>query len=178
MEDLEKLKYPVGKFERPTNFTKEQRDAWIKTIEELPAKLRKAVDGLSDEQLDTPYRPDGWTVRQVVHHMADSHMNAFIRLKLALTEDKPIIKPYQEALWANLPDSVCAPVDLSLNILESLHKRWVITLNATKEEDFDRIFIHPQYNREFILKENVALYAWHCGHHLAHILNLKKRMGW
>ena len=178
MEDLETLKYPVGKFAWPTTFSKELHSEWIKTIEELPAKLRKEVAGMSNEQLDTPYRPDGWTVRQVVHHMADSHMNAFTRLKLTLTEDRPVIKPYAEALWANMPDSVCAPIELSLNLLDGLHQRWVITLNATKEEDFERIFIHPQHNREFKLKENLALYAWHCRHHLAHITALKARMGW
>jgi hypothetical protein len=178
MEDLEHLKYPVGRFQKPSELCKEHRAGWIKIIEELPEKLKKEVSGLSDAQLDTPYRPEGWTVRQTIHHFADSHINAFIRFKLALTEDKPIIKPYFEDKFAKLPDTAKAPIESSLNILDGIHKRFTILLNSMTDEDFERKYIHPELGREISLKENLALYAWHSKHHLAHITKLKKRMGW
>ncbi len=178
MDTLEQLKYPVGRYEKPVNYTEAQRDEWIKNIQELPTKLRHAVAGLSDEQLDTPYREEGWTVRQVVHHVADSHMNAFIRLKLTLTEDKPVIKPYKEDRFARLADTVDAPIALSLTILDALHSRWMLTLNALHDDDFHRIYIHPEYGKEFTIEESIALYSWHSRHHVAHITSLKDRMGW
>ena len=178
MEDLEQLKYPIGRYQKPGDFSKKNRAEWIKIIEELPDKLRQATNGLSQEQLDTQYRQEGWTIRQTVHHFADSHTNAFIRFKLALTEDKPTIKPYLEDKWARLSDSTKAPIESSLNILDGLHKRWVILLNSMTDEDFERLFIHPQHCREVSLKENLALYAWHSKHHLAHITSLIERNNW
>src|ERR1035438_5796075 len=142
--DIEQLKYPIGKYQRPQEFTKEKYIECIKTIELFPSRLIKEISNLSDEQLDTPYRPYGWTIKQVVHHCADSHYNAFIRFKLALTEDKPTIKPYLEDKWAKLPDTTLAPIEFSLQILEGLHKRWIILLKSMSEEDFKRQFIHPE----------------------------------
>ena len=176
--DIEKLKYPVGKFIKPDIFTKQQISDWITIIEQLPSKLRKEVEHLSDEQLDTPYRPDGWTVRQVVHHLGDSHMNSYLRFHWTLTEDKPTIKPYFEDRWAELPDTKFAPIEMSLNLIAALHFRWVYSLKLMNENDFNKIYIHPEYGKEFDLKTALGSYAWHCDHHLAHITELKKRMGW
>jgi uncharacterized damage-inducible protein DinB len=176
--NIEQLKYPIGKYQRPQTFAKEQFTEWINTIESFPAKLIKEISNLSEEQLNTPYRPEGWTIRQVVHHCADSHMNAFIRFKLAMTEDKPTIKPYMEDRWAKLPDTALAPIEFSFQILEGLHKRWIILLKSMSEEDFKRQFIHPEMGRELEIRETLALYAWHCNHHLSHITSLKERMKW
>jgi hypothetical protein len=176
--NIEQQKYPIGKYQRPQTFSSEQINEWINIIEIFPSKLTKEVINLSEEQLNTPYRPEGWTVKQVVHHCADSHSNAFIRFKLALTEDKPTIKPYFEDRWAKLPDTMQAPIELSLQILEGLHKRWVILLKSMNEEDFKRKFIHPEMGRELEIRETLALYAWHCEHHLSHITSLKERMNW
>lgn len=176
-QDLEKLRYPIGRYSRPAEITPELLQERLAIIESFPERLRKEVENLSDEQLDTPYRPDGWTIRQVVHHCADSHLNAFTRLKLALTEEKPTIKPYLEARWAELPDSAL-PVAHSLMILEGLHARWSHLLHSLKEEDFARRFIHPQQGREMRLDELVALYGWHCEHHLAHITTTKREKSW
>src|SRR5689334_11441073 len=170
------LRYPVGRFDRPYTFSDQDRAGWIETLAEAPGKLREAVAGLSDAQLDTPYRPEGWTARQVVHHVADSHMNSFIRFRLALTEDRPTIKPYDEAKWALLPDSGL-PVEVSLQLVESLHHRMVVMLKAMTADQFQRSFVHPERG-PMDLNTNLALYAWHSRHHIAHITELRARMGW
>jgi uncharacterized damage-inducible protein DinB len=171
------LRYPVGEFKVEAELTDDVRRELIKQIENTPAKLREAVEGLSNEQLDTEYRPGGWTVRQVVHHLADSHLNSYVRFKLALTEDEPTIKPYQEERWAELEEARTAPVDISLDLLDTLHRRWVLFLKALSNEDFERTFRHPDLGT-VTLKKNVALYAWHGRHHVAHINALRERMGW
>ena len=176
--NIEQLKYPIGKFQKPSSITKEQLDGYIVTIAGLPAKLRKETENLGDAQLDTPYREGGWTLRQVVHHLADSHLNSFTRFKLTLTEDKPTIKPYEEARWAEWPDAKNAPVTSSLQLLEGLHARWVILMRSMSADQFKRTFVHPEHGRIMILDEVAALYAWHCEHHLAHITELKERKGW
>jgi uncharacterized damage-inducible protein DinB len=178
MTDLDSLRYPIGKFVIPTQFSNEIIKDWIQQIASLPARLKEEVENLNDDQLDTPYRPDGWTVRQIVNHCADSHMNALLRFKLTLTEDKPIIKPYIEQLWAELQDSKNMPIAPALATVEGVHSRLVVLLKSMTEEDFDRSYIHPQYQREYKLKEVLALYAWHGNHHLAHITQLKLKMNW
>ena len=176
--NLEEMKYPIGQFKMPDLVTPEILGKYITDIESFPKRLRAEVENLTDEQLDTPYRPDGWNIRQVVNHCADSHMNGLARLKLALTEDKPTIKPYFENRWAELADSKTIPIEPALLILDGLHKRWAILLKALTEDDLKRIYIHPEHGREFRLEESIGLYAWHCNHHLAHITELKKRMKW
>ena len=177
--DLETLKYPTGKFARGTKADTPERVAeCIAVIKAFPQKLRAEVQNLNDEQLDTRYRPDGWTVRQVVHHLADSHGQAPARFKLALTEDTPTIKPYKEALWAELADARTMPVEPSLQIITGLHARWSWILRDMSHADFQRGFIHPEQNREVSLAEALELYVWHSGHHLAHITGLRERMGW
>jgi hypothetical protein len=146
-------------------------------IEQAPARLRAVVAGLSDAQLDTPYRPVGWTVRQVVHHVPDSHLNSYVRFRLALTEKEPTIKPYDESRWAELTDARTAPIEISLALLESLHARWTLLLHSLKPEDFSREFRHPELGT-VSLDKNLALYAWHGRHHVAHIASLRERMGW
>jgi hypothetical protein len=175
--DLEKLRFPIGHFEKPALYTKEIVSGYIAIIAAFPEKLKAAVSDLDEEQLDTPYRDGGWTIRQVVHHCADSHMNSLIRFKLALTEETPIIKPYFENLWANLADSQMA-IEPSLQILEGLHQRWGFLLNSLTEEELEKSFIHPEHGKIFQLKEVIGAYAWHCDHHLAHITELKKRKEW
>jgi len=171
------LRYPIGKFHFDGPPTEEQRKKFIDDIAQAPANLRTAVKGLSDQQLDTPYRPDGWTVRQVAHHVPDSHLNAYVRFKLALTEQEPTIKPYAENLWAQLPDTAATPVEVSLTMLDSLHNRWVRLLNSLKPEDWKRSFRHPELGL-VSLEKNLALYAWHGRHHVAHITSLRERNGW
>jgi DinB superfamily len=155
----------------------EMRDAHLQTLRMLPERLRAAVSGLSDPQLDTPYRPEGWTVRQVVHHVADSHANCYIRFKLALTEDWPTVKPYDEVAWANLADSRLLPVEVSLTMLEALHGRWVGLLEAMSEEDFNQGYVHPEQGRQNLARV-LALYDWHSRHHTSHITSLRARQGW
>lgn len=169
--------YPIGKFERPDVITREDLSNWIETIARFPRNLEKEVSTLSPAQLDTPYRTDGWTVRQVVHHCADSHMNAFIRLKLTLTESNPVIKPYHQALWAELPDSAM-PVEPSLNLLKGLHQRLSKLLESLDEEGLNRTYTHPEHGRQIPVREVAGMYAWHCNHHLAHITRLKQKNGW
>ena len=171
------LRYPIGKFTYEGLSTEEQKQKYINDIEQAPANLRAAVKGLSDQQLDTPYRPEGWTVRQVTHHVPDSHLNAYVRFKLALTEDAPTIKPYAEDLWAQLADTQTTPVEVSLTLLDSLHTRWVRLLRSLKVEDWRRTFRHPQLG-EVSLEKNLVLYAWHGRHHVAHITGLRERNGW
>ena len=174
---MEDLRYPIGPFNGKGPASPQERKQMIDIIAALPGRLREAVRGLSSEQLDTPYRPEGWTVRQVVHHVPESHMNSYIRFKLALTEDAPTVKPYDEAAWARLPDVAETPIDVSLALLESLHTRWTILLRSLTDSDFKREFTHPEVGR-LTLERNLALYAWHSGHHLAHVTKLRERMGW
>ena len=170
-------RFPIGKFSFPGSVTEADRAAFINDIEQAPAKLRAAVAGLSPQQLDTPYRDGGWTVRQVAHHVPDSHMNAYVRYKLALTEDVPTIKPYEEARWANLADTKSTPIEVSLVLLENLHDRWVRLLRSLGPEDWKREFRHPEMG-VVTLERNLALYSWHGKHHVAHVTELRKKMGW
>jgi hypothetical protein len=170
------LRYPVGEFNFSGKQSPDERVVLIDQIADTPERMRAAVYGLTREQLDTPYRPGGWTVRQVVHHVPESHMHSYIRFKLAITEDEPTIKPYFEERWAQLPDALDSPIEPSLDLLEALHRRWVWFLRSLKAEDFDRAFQHPEQGL-VSLKKNVALYAWHGRHHLAHIATLRERMG-
>jgi hypothetical protein len=171
------LRYPVGKFNFEEDPTAEQTQQAIDEIAATPANLRAAVSGLTDAQLDTPYREGGWTVRQVVHHVVDSHLNSYIRFRFALTEDEPTIKPYDEAVWAELIDAKSSPVEVSLALLEPLHERWVTLLRSLTPEDFKRQFRHPEIGA-VTLEKNVGLYAWHGKHHTAHITGLREREGW
>ena len=171
------LRYPIGRFAYAGDGTDEQRRAFINRIDNAPARMRAAVEGLTPEQIDTPYRPGGWTVRQLVHHVSDSHMNAFTRFKLALTEDIPTIKPYLEARWAELADAK-APIVPSLDLLEALHKRWVVLLRSLAPTDWQREFLHPEHNKTMSLDQTLALYSWHGRHHVAHITALRERNSW
>ncbi len=177
MPDLDDLRYPIGRFAPPAMSLPGVRAAHIQTLRQLPARLRAAVSGLSDQQLDTPYREGGWTARQVVHHVADSHANCYIRFKLALTEDWPTVKTYDEAAWANLADSRRLPVDVSLAFIEALHGRWVGLLETLSDEEFHKGFEHPELGRQNLAKV-LALYDWHSRHHTAHITSLRARQGW
>lgn len=169
-------RYPIGRFAPPAVNTAESRAAQIENLRQLPSKVRQAVSGLNDAQLDTPYRDGGWTVRQVVHHIADSHANSYIRCRLALTEEWPFVKPYDEAAWANLADKRL-PVEISLSMIAALHARWVAVLESLSESDFQKGFDHPELGRQ-TLSMAVARYDWHGRHHIAHITQLRERMGW
>ncbi|MGC2297835.1 MAG: putative metal-dependent hydrolase [Acidobacteriaceae bacterium] len=171
------LRYPIGGPRRAASFTAQERSAAIEGIRQLPQGLRSAVAALSEEQLETPYRPGGWTVRQLVHHVADSHMNAYVRTRLALTEEWPMVKSYDEKLWAELSDARIAPIDTSLHLIEGLHARWAILLRSLTGDQWQRGYEHSDNGRQS-LAEAVALYAWHSRHHTAHIVELRKRMGW
>lgn len=171
------LRYPIGKFQWEEGLTEEKRHQYVDDIAEAPAKLRAAVAGFSEAQFDTPYREGGWTARQVVHHLADSHLNAFVRFKLALTENEPTIKTYEQQLWAELADARNAPVEPSLAMLEGLHQRWVIMLRQMSAADFARQFQHPEHGL-MKLERVLAMYAWHGRHHVAHITSLRQRNGW
>jgi hypothetical protein len=171
------LRYPIGRFKAVLPVTHELRGAAIDAIEGFPARIREAVAGLSDAQLDTPYRPEGWTVRQVVHHVADSHMNALIRLKLALTEETPAIKPYDENTWSTLPD-MKLPIAVSLGLIDGIHTRWIAVVNGMAVDQFSRSFVHPELKTEMTLDHHLQLYAWHSHHHLAHITELRRRERW
>ncbi len=170
-------RYPIGKFEMPKEVTAARRQQAIEEIASTPARLRTAVKGLNEAQLDTPYRAGGWTVRQVVHHVPDSHVNAYVRLKLALTEEKPTIKPYEEAAWAELPDSKSAPIEPSQALLDSLHARWDRLWRSLKPEHFARVLVHPDHG-ERTVDWLLFLYEWHGKHHTAHITELRKQKGW
>jgi uncharacterized damage-inducible protein DinB len=175
---MDDLRFPTGRFQRPTAaLTPAERRRHIEAIAGTPATLRRAVHGLSDAQLETPYRPGGWTARQVVHHVPDSHMNAYVRFKLALTEDRPTIKPYDENLWATLGDVSATPIATSLALLDVLHERWVALLGSMAQTDFERQLVHPE-NGPMTLDQLLALYAWHGPHHTAHITTLRERNGW
>jgi hypothetical protein len=170
-------RYPVGRYQAPDVITAAERSPWIRQIETLPSSLKEAVAGLSDTQLNTPYRAGGWTVRQVVHHLPDSHLNSYTRFRLALTEDSPAIKPYDEAAWAELPDAKSGPIAPSLALLDGLHMRWAALLHSLDDADYARTFKHPELG-EIRLDWTLGLYAWHCRHHLSHILNLRRRESW
>jgi uncharacterized damage-inducible protein DinB len=172
----EDLRFPIGKYDKDTKITPEQRKQFIQEIAVLPKYLQHSVENLSDEQLDTPYRPEGWTVRQVIHHVGDSHLNSFIRFKLALTEDNPTIRPYAEDLWAETAEYKM-PVDVSLNLIDSIHRRWAALLESMSDEDFARTLNHPETG-VWTLENLLGMYVWHGKHHTAHINNLKKRNGW
>ena len=177
MTDLDDLRFPIGRFSQPATSEPGIRDEQIETLRMLPERLCDAVAGLDDAQLDTPYREDGWTVRQVVHHVADSHAMAYTRCKLGLTEDWPTITPYNEAAWANLPDSRLLPIDISLAMIEALHARWVTLFEALSDEEFQRGYNHPEHGK-VNLANALAMYDWHSRHHVAHITGLRKRQGW
>lgn len=174
-EKLEKLRYPIGRFKYNPEI--KSFDDFILNIESFPTKLKQEVVNLDEEQLNTKYRTGGWTIKQVVHHVADSHINAYIRLKLVLTENDPAIKPYFEDRWAELVDTK-SDINISLNLLEPLHKRWVMVLKNLSEDDLKKRYFHPGQNKFVSLNEFIATYSWHCNHHLAHITSLKKRMNW
>jgi uncharacterized damage-inducible protein DinB len=176
--DLQALKYPIGEYSPKENYSSDDLKWYINTIELFPAKIKQAVKGLSDEQLDSQYRDGGWTIRQVVHHVVDSHINSYTRFKLALTEDNPAIRPYDEALWAELPEAKTGPVELSVPLLDALHKRWVVMLKNIPARQFERKLYHPGSKSEMTIASLLHLYAWHCDHHLAHITNLKKSKSW
>lgn len=172
------LRYPIGKFDFDAPISESDFPKLIALIAEAPGALRSAVAGLTRDQLETRYRPGGWTVKQVVHHVPDSHMNAYVRFKLALTEDEPTIKPYNEAAWAELADSRRVPIEVSLDLLDALHLRWVALLRSMDPADFNRAVRHPEHDRLLTMKQFLGLYAWHGRHHVAHITALKKREGW
>ena len=176
--DMEKLKYPIGRFIKPNIYSEEIIEKYINTIELFPEQLKKEVNLLTESQLNTHYRPGGWTIKQVVHHCAESHMNGFIRLKLTLTENKPIIKPYNQDLFAELSDVKNSSIESSLKILEGVHFRWVVILRYMDKNSFEKSYFHPEYNKEFSLNESTGSYAWHCNHHLAHITTLKQAKNW
>jgi hypothetical protein len=171
------LKFPIGKFSWTGPNTDADRRKYIDEIADAPADLRKAIRDLNDQQLDTPYRPDGWTVRQVIHHVPDSHLNSYVRFKLALTEHEPIVKTYDEAAWALTADSRETPIEVSLFLLDNLHARWIVLLRSLKPSDFARTLRHPELGL-IDLDRYIALYAWHGKHHVAHITRLRERMGW
>lgn len=177
-ESLEELRYPIGKFQLPDKITNDHIEKWLLILSEFPAELGSLVKGLSEEQLDTAYRPDGWTIRQVVHHVADSHTHSYIRFKWTLTEDKPVIKVYFEDRWAELKDSKTWAVQPSLDQLSAIHYKLVRLLCGLSENELARTFIHPEYKLELSIKQNISLYAWHCEHHYAHVLNCLKRHDW
>jgi hypothetical protein len=175
---LETQKYPIGKTEIPKNITRKKIEDWILVLENFPKELENLVSNLNEEQLDTRYRENGWTIRQVIHHCYDSHHNSYTLFKWALTENKPLIKVYYEERWAELHDSKSAPIFLSIDALKALHAKWVYLLNGLSEIDLEKFFIHPDGNEEVSLKENIGIYAWHCQHHFAHINQLMIRKNW
>lgn len=172
------VRYPTGKFVEPSGWDAETIAQWRADVAGHPVLLRRAVAGLNDRQLDTPYRDGGWTVRQVAHHLVDSHVNAYCRFKLAMTEDDPTIKPYAEALWAELADGTSGPIEPSLAILDGLHSRWSRLLEAFTDSDWHRGFVHPEHGKRFTLGRTLAMYAWHGKHHVAHITALRARQEW
>jgi len=178
MENCEDLRYPIGKFNSPDTITEEQISNWIATLETLPDRLENLVKDFSVDQLETPYRRDGWTVRQVIHHIADSHHHSYTRFKWALTENEPLIKAYEEKDWSNLFDARTAPIALSLNYIRALHAKLVYLLKGIGEEDLKKNYVHPEDNTKVSVAENIGKYAWHSNHHFAHINNLAIREGW
>jgi hypothetical protein len=175
--DLDKLKFPIGRFQSPDHYERSMVENWIRDIEELPVLLKQSVERLNPDQVNTSYREGGWTVGQIVHHIGDSHMMSYIRFKLALTENQPTIKPYDQALWAELPDYVLFPIADSLNFVELLHKRWAILLKSLTDEQLHKTFNHPE-SGSVVLHKNIGIYAWHGKHHLHQIKALIERRGW
>jgi hypothetical protein len=176
--ELEKLKYPIGEFKKPSLITNDILEKWISDISSFPQRLSDEVLHLTKEQLETQYRPEGWTIRQVIHHCADSHMNSLTRFKLALTEDNPTIKPYYEARWAELSDSKFMDIRPSLKMLEGIHERWTVLLKNLTKHDLVKTYFHPDNSRSISIDEYIGIYAWHCHHHLAHITETKKKNHW
>jgi len=177
--ELEKLKYPIGRFKSQLVYSyAKHTQEHISQIQSLPQRLKQVVEKLSEDQLNTPYRPEGWTVRQLIHHIVDSHINSYVRYRWALTEETPIIKAYDEKSWALLPDAQEAPVVLSLHLLEALHARWSALLVAMTEDDFQRELAHPDWEKNLSLSLMTHLYSWHGNHHLAHVTSLIERKGW
>jgi uncharacterized damage-inducible protein DinB len=172
------LRYPIGEYSPPSMIGRTERDAWIADLEMLPRNLRNAVQDLNDDQLDTPYRPHGWTVRQVVHHIADGHLNSYSRFRLALTEQTPTIKPFEERAWAELPDAKSGPIEPSLALTDPLHRRWVMLLRSLSDDDFKRSYRHPERSELVVLDQTLGYFAWHSRHHVAQILTLRKSQGW
>lgn len=170
---MEALQYPIGKFSFPEQYSPQDIEGWIDSIEKAPGLYRGLVENMTDEELASPYRPGGWTARHVLHHVPDSHMQAYSRFKWVLTEESPTIKPYHEALWAELPDTMHTPVSISLNLLAALHHRWVVLMRQMDIADFDRFYVHPQYGKKYPLAAACKLYAWHGDHHLAHLKLIK-----
>lgn len=178
MNELDKLRFPIGDYKKPSKITSQDISKWIDDIERFPLRLVNEVKHLTEDQLNITYRPEGWTIKQVIHHCADSHINSIVRFKLTLTEDKPIIKPYFEDRWAELSDVKHAPIDSSIKLLEGLHLRWATLLKHLTKSELKKTFVHPEHGREFSIEETIGVYAWHCNHHLAHITSLKERKGW
>lgn len=176
--ETEQLAYPIGPFQKPPGYDEAMLNLWISKIEMAPEWYDYCIENLDEAQLQTPYRPGGWTIIQVIHHIADSHMHAYIRLKLALTEQNPEIKSYDEKLWAELPDVQEVPVNVSVTLIHALHRRWVFALRQLKAADWERSYYHPEKQRNIPLWEMTAMYAWHCKHHFEHIFRLRERMGW
>ena len=170
-------RYPIGPFKRKETYTTHDLKSYIQQIAELPANLTKEVKHLSDNQLDTPYRDGGWTIRQVIHHLPDSHLNAYVRMKWTLTEDRPLIKAYDEKAWAETSETKFPP-EVSLSFLDSLHSKWVALMLTLSPDDLKREFVHPETNKPTSLDRMIAMYAWHSNHHLAHVTKLKEKMGW
>jgi hypothetical protein len=177
-ETLEALRYPIGRYTSPDHFDADEAAKQIAIIEALPRWMDIIIENLDAAQLATPYRPGGWTMMQTIHHVADSHMNAFMRLKLALTEERPTIKPYEEARWAETPEIEAVPVNVSITLLHALHRRWAALLRALNPEDWQRGYYHPEQQRTVTLWDMTAMYAWHCRHHMEHLRGLKERMRW
>jgi len=175
---MEALKYPIGHFTYVSKVSKVAVDQWIKDLEDLPTIVERLVINLTTEQLETPYRPNGWTVRQLVHHIADSHHHSYTRFKWALTESGPLIKAYEEKSWSSLFDAKTAPIELSLSYLKALHAKLVFMLKGLDEHDMEKYYVHPEDNSKITVKENIGKYAWHGRHHCAHIQGLLERKGW
>lgn len=178
IDELEQLKYPIGRYAKPEVYTEADIKEWLSVLEALPAWLDLCIENLDEHQLQTPYRPGGWTIQQVAHHIADSHINMYVRMKFALTEDNPVIKPYDENLWAVLPDVESQPINISVTLLHALHRRIVAVLRSLEPEQWQRTYFHPGLNRDVPLWEMAALYAWHSRHHMEHIRQLRNRMNW
>ncbi|AZI67967.1 putative metal-dependent hydrolase [Kaistella daneshvariae] len=178
MDNIEEKKFPIGRFAEPAEISDQQVDDYIKTLKDFPGKLKNEVESWTDDQLDTQYREGGWKVRQLINHMADSSMNSYIRFKLALTEENPTIKPYDEQQWAELQDSFSIEIKPAIQTLKGVHKRWVYELKSLTNKELESTFFHPGQNKSISLRENLAFCAWHCDHHLAHIQHLKKEKNW
>jgi hypothetical protein len=170
-------RYPIGKYQ-PQQFSEKQKQEWLTDIRLLPQSLENAIQNLDESQLNTPYREGGWKVTQLVHHVADSHINAYCRFKLGLTENNPAIRPYEEKLWAELPDVENIPINVSLTLLHALHTRWYAAIKDLNDEDWNRTVLHPEHNKTFTLWHLLGMYAWHCKHHVAHITALRENKGW